>query len=73
MMNSELKLNDMGTTGLAQYVHAGKNGRACNLRRMHAERVLSKRYQNSSLPLVIERFRNLISTLNITQILQKQQ
>lgn len=54
------KLTDMGTTGLAWYVRLGTTGRARNMRRIHAERVLSQRYANSSLPLVIERFRNLL-------------
>lgn len=53
------ELQQMGTTGLAEYVQAGKNGRARNCRRQHAERVLSERYPSSRY-VVIERFRNLL-------------
>ncbi len=54
-----MKLNDLGTTGLAAYVREAKNGRAKNIRRMHAERVLKARYPLSSF-FAVERFRNLI-------------
>lgn len=54
------KLSDMGTSGLAEYVRAAKNGRSKNLRRMHAERVLVSRYPVSSF-FAVERFRNLVS------------
>ena len=53
------ELQQMGTTGLAEYVQAGKNGRARNCRRQHAERVLSERYPASKYSAV-ERFRNLL-------------
>jgi hypothetical protein len=54
-----VNLNDLGTTGLVAYVQAGKNGRARNMRRVHAERVLATRYASHSF-LVIERFRNIL-------------
>lgn len=53
-MNS---LTDLGTTGLVAYVKAGQNGRARNIRRIHAERVLSARYPTSK-SLVVARFRD---------------
>lgn len=57
-----MKLNEMGTTGLAAYVREAKTGRAKNARRIHAERVLAARYTTpTSRHQAIERFRNLIS------------
>jgi len=56
-----MKLQDMGTSGLACYVREGSNGRAKNARRMHVERVLAARFPNNTA-LVIERFRNLIAS-----------
>jgi hypothetical protein len=52
-------INDLGTTGLVAYVKAGKNGKAQNMRRIHAERVLKQRYP-SNFRLVVERFRNAV-------------
>lgn len=54
-----MSLSDLGTTGLVAYVQAGKNGKAKNMRRLHAERVLATRYSSHSF-LVIERFRNIL-------------
>jgi len=54
-----VSLSDLGTTGLVTYVQAGKNGKAKNMRRIHAERVLASRYPSSRF-LVIERFRNIL-------------
>lgn len=54
-----MSLSDLGTTGLVSYVQAGKNGKAKNARRIHAERVLAARYPHGG-SLVIERFRNIL-------------
>jgi len=62
-MNST-KLQDMGTTGLAAYVKAGKNGRAKNMRRVHAERVLAERHPLTKYA-TIKRFRDLISMATV--------
>lgn len=59
MYITPMNLNDLGTTGLVAYVQAGKNGKAKNMRRLHAERVLTARYPSHSF-LVIERFRNIL-------------